>query len=226
MHRVSTNPYLMAHDLFTSGELQQIQQAVKQAESTSGGEIVPVLARQSSFYETAFWRTGFLFALLAGALLSALYLFTDYLLLLPPYLWLLIVLIVGLLGALLAQWIPSVKRLFIGKAMQEARVLDQAKDMFYDHGISFTEQRTGVLIYISFFERRAVILADVGINELVPTGAWDTIVDQLTAGIKEGQRTDSISEAILACGQLLEESGVQRAVEDGNELSDEVHLKE
>ena len=97
--------------------------------------------------------------------------------------------------------------------------------MFHDHGVSFTEQRTGILIYVSFMERRAVILADVGINELVPDGAWEDIVNKLTTGLKQGQRSESIGEAIAACGRLLEESGVQRAVEDGNELSDAVRLK-
>lgn len=216
----------MPQDLFTSEDLAHIQQAVKQAESFSDGEIVPVLARQSSFYETAFWRAGFLLASLAGIILTVLYLATDYLLLLPPYLWLLIVLVAGLLGALLAQLSPPWKRLFISKAMQEARVLDQAKDMFYDHGISMTEQRTGVLIYISFFEHQAVILADVGIDELVPPSTWKEIVDRLTTGLKQGRRVDSICEAIIACGKLLEESGVQRAVDDDNELSDEVRIKE
>ena len=110
----------MAHDLFTPEELQQIQQAVQQAEATSGGEIVPVLARQSSFYETAFWRAGFWFALFAGTVLSVLYVTTTYLLLLPPYLWLLIVLVAGLLGALLAQALPSFKRWLISSAVQEA----------------------------------------------------------------------------------------------------------
>ena len=216
----------MARPLFTSKELQHIQAAVKQAESFSDGEIVPVLARQSSFYETAFWRAGFVLSFLTGIGLSVLYIATDYILLLPPYLWLLLTLASGLLGALLAQLLPSWKRLFISKGVQEARVVDQAKDMFYDHGISFTEQRTGILLYISLFEQQAVILADMGINELVPPGSWENIINRLTIGLKEGRRADSISEAIVACGRLLEESGVQRAVDDDNELSDEVRIKE
>lgn len=214
----------MSQDLFTSEELTQIQQAVQQAEQTSGGEIVPVLARQSSFYETAFWRAGFLFASLMGVVLTVLYLTTDLLLLFPPYLWLLLTLTAGLLGAGVAGGVPAFKRWLLGDAMLEARVMDQAKDMFYDHSISLTEQRTGILLYISFFEHRAVILADVGIDELVPPQAWDNVISTLTTGLKEGRRVASISEAIIACSQLLEKSGVQRAVDDGNELSDEVQV--
>ena len=113
----------MAHALLTPGELSQIEHSVKQAEATSAAEIVPVLARQSSSYEMASWRSGFLGALLAGLILSGLYLTTDYLLLLPPYLWLLIILTVGLLSALVAQGIPSYQRLFIGDNSQVVSVL-------------------------------------------------------------------------------------------------------
>ncbi|MGB3851002.1 MAG: TPM domain-containing protein [Tunicatimonas sp.] len=216
----------MATPLFTSEELTQIQQAVQRAEAGSGGEIVPVLARQSSFYESAYWRGGFLLALLVGGLLTLLYFTTDFLLFAPPHLWLLAVLASGLLGALITLLIPVVKRLLIGRATQEDRVLDQAKTLFYDHGLATTEQRTGILLYISFFEHRAVILADVGIDELVPPQSWQVMIDELTTGLKQGRRVESICATLAACGRLLEESGVQRATDDDNELSDEVQVRE
>jgi putative membrane protein len=216
----------MASPLFTSEELTQIQQAVQRAEAGSGGEIVPVLARQSSFYESAYWRGGFLLALLTGVLLSVLYFTSDFLLFAPPHLWLLAGLASGLLGALVTLLVPAVKRLLIARATQEARVLDQAKTLFYDHGITMTEQRTGILLYISFFEHRAVILADVGIDELVPPAAWQTMINELTGGLKAGRRVESICATLEACGRLLEESGVQRAVDDDNELPDEVQIQE
>lgn len=215
----------MPRNLFTSEELTQIQQAVKQAEALSGGEIVPVLAKQSSFYEAALWRAGFLFASLAGAVLTILYLTTDWLLLFPPYLWLLIVLTSGLVGASLALFVPSFKRLFVGKARLKGRALDQAKNMFYEQEITQTEQRTGILLYVSFFEHQAIILADVGIDELVSVETWENIIRELTTGLKAGKPAASISEAIAACGRLLAESGVQRAVED-DELPNEVRFQE
>ncbi len=216
----------MAASLFTSEELNRIQQAVQCAEAGSGGEIVPVLARQSSFYESAYWRGGFLLASLTGLLFTLLYFTTDFMLFAPPHLWLLIVLASGLLGALIALLVPAVKRQLIGRVTQEARVLDQAKTLFYDHGLTMTEQRTGILLYISFFEHRAVILADIGIDELVPPNAWQAMIDDLTIGLKQGRRVESICAVLEACGRLLEESGVQRAVDDDNELPDEVRIQE
>ncbi len=216
----------MAAPLFISEELNRIQQAVQRAEAGSGGEIVPVLARQSSFYESTYWRGGFLLALFTGILLTILYFATDFLLFAPPHLWLLAVLASGLLGAVITLLVPAVKRRLIGQATQEARVLDQAKTLFYDHGLTMTEQRTGILLYISFFEHQAVILADVGIDELVAQGAWQTMIDELTNGLKQGRRVASICATLEACGRLLEESGVQRAVDDDNELPDEVRIQE
>ena len=216
----------MATPLFTPEELAQIQQAVQRAEAGSGGEIVPVLARQSSFYESAYWRGGFLLALFTGILLTILYFATNFLLFAPPHLWLFAVLASGLLGAVITLLVPAVKRLLVSRATQEARVLDQAKTLFYDHGLTMTEQRTGILLYISFFEHRAVILADVGIDELVAQDAWQTMIDELTGGLKAGQRVESICATLEACGRLLEESGVQRAVDDDNELPNEVRIQE
>nr|WKN34201.1 hypothetical protein K4G66_17625 [Tunicatimonas sp. TK19036] len=210
----------------TREDLQQIEQAVKEAEERTGGEIVPVLAKESSFYEIALWRSAAIFAGLVGVLLTLLYLLTDVLLFMPPYLWLLLVLTAGLVGMMLAVSFWPVKRWLLGKQLVEARVIDQAKNMFYDHEVHLTEQRTGVLIYVSFFEHQAVVLADVGIDELVPEAAWATIVQRLTEGMKKGRAAESLCEAILACGRLLEESGIQKPIDDDNQLSDDVRVQE
>ncbi len=210
----------------TNDDLREIEQAVQQAEASTGGEIVPVLAKQSSFYEIALWRAGALLAGIAGVILTILFFTTDVLLFMPPYLWLLITLTAGLMGMTLVVSSWPLKRLFLSKQLREARVLDQAKNMFFDHDVHLTEPRTGILIYVSFFEHQAVILADVGIAELVAEDNWENIVQQLTQGLKQGRTTESISQAIIACGELLEASGVHKPIDDDNTLSDEVRINE
>ncbi len=216
----------MAKHLFTTEELQQIEQAVRDAEAASGGEIVPVFVRQSSFYEMALWRGGFLLSAFTALALTLFYAFTDGLLFLPPYLWLLIVLTAGLWGALLVAVLPSLKRWLIGKRPMHVRALDQAKNMFYDYQVADTEQRTGILLFISFFEKQVVILGDVGISEVVPEDRWQDIVTTLIQGLKQGKTTPSICQAIQSCGQLLEQSDIQHAESDNNELSDNVRFHE
>jgi putative membrane protein len=210
----------------TQEDLRKIEEAVQQVEARTGGEIVPVLARQSSFYEVALWRAAAVFAALSGILLTIVYLTTDLLLFMPPYLWLLLVLTSALIGMTLVVSAWPVKRLFLGRGMMAARVLDKAKNMFYDHEVHLTEPRTGILIYVSFFEHQAVVLADLGIDELVPEESWQLIIQKLTQGLKQGRTTESICEAIRACGQLLEDSGVHKPIDDDNNLSDEVRINE
>lgn len=210
----------------TTEDLHTIKEAVQQAEASTGGEIVPVLAKQSSFYEIALWRAGALFAGIAGLLLTMLFFTTDLLLFMPPYLWLLITLTAGLLGMTLVVSSGVFKRLFLGKQLLEARVLDQAKNMFFDHDVYLTEPRTGILVYVSFFEHQAVILADVGIAELVDEDSWSKVVLELASGLKQGRTTESVCQAIVACGEILEASGVHKPIDDNNTLTDEVRINE
>lgn len=207
-------------------DLLQIEEAVQRVESRTGGEIVPVLAKQSSFYEVALWRAGALLAAIAGLVLTIIFLTTDWLLFMPPYLWLLIILTAGLFGMILTVSSWPIKRIFISKQIREARVGDQAKNMFYDHDVYLTEQRTGILIYVSFFEHTAVVLADVGIDELVEEDSWSKVIEHLTTGLKQGKTVESICEAIQECGQLMEQSGVHKPIDDDNSLSDEVRINE
>lgn len=212
----------MPKKLFTPQQLQKIEEAVKQAESKSAGEIVPVFIRQSSLYEIALWRGGVAAAIAGGIALIILYFVADWLLFMPPYFWLLIPLTLGLLGSLLVTYSPGLKRALIGKELMQSKTLEKAKAVFLDLNISNTDQRSGILLMISFFEKRAIILADLGIAELVPDTKWKEIVDQLAIGIRSGNPTQSICDAISKCGKVLSESGLQRSDDDRNELSDTI----
>jgi putative membrane protein len=216
----------MPRNLFSKEELHRIEQAVREAEAASGGEIVPVFARHSSFYEMALWRGGCLLALLVSVVLVVVNETTDALLFLPPYVWIVIVFTAGIIGAAIVMQFPALKRRIIGRKILQARVEDQAQNMFFQHNISFTEQRSGILLYISFFEKMAVILPDIGIAEVVPEAAWEKVITDLTSHLRRGQTIEGITSAIQACGKLLEESHIQIANDEGNELSDEVRFKE
>lgn len=216
----------MPKNLFSKEELNRIEKAVREAEAASGGEIVPVFARQSSFYEMALWRGGCILAVLVSIILLIVNEITDALLFLPPFVWILIVFTSGIIGAAIVMQLPALKRRIIGRKILKARVEDQAQNMFYQHNISFTDQRSGILLYISFFEKMAVILPDIGIAEVVPEDAWEKIIIDLTAHLRQGNTIEGIASAIQACGNLLDNSHLQVADEDGNELSDEVRFKE
>lgn len=206
-------------------QLKQIEKAVTQAETESGGEIVPVFSRQSASYEIALWRGGFSASIITGVVMAIMYFLANWFMMMPPYFWALIPAAAGAIGALIVSTVPSFRRSLIGHELMASKVEDKAKVYFYDQNISMTAQRSGVLLFISFFEKKAIILADVGIAELVPNEEWQAVVSRLADGMKRGDIVESISEALRECGKIIADSGLQKAIDGGNELSDSVIIE-
>jgi uncharacterized membrane protein len=88
-------------------------------------------------------------------------------------------------------------------------------------GMTKTELRNGVLLFIACEEHRFVILGDRGIDEKVPAGFWDEIAAKLTIRFKAGEFTDGIAEAIHSAGEELRHF-FPRAEGDVDELSNEI----
>ncbi|WKN30068.1 TPM domain-containing protein [Porifericola rhodea] len=214
----------MAYPLFSKEESLQIKNAVVEAEKLSAGEIVPVISRQASWYEQSLWRAGALFSLITGMVLTIIYLSSESLLWLPPYLWLLICTTGGIAGATLAESLSVVKRFFISNKTMQQAVENKARQLFVEQGVSHTEQRSGILLFVSYFEKQAVILPDLGISELVEQKEWENVLQKMINTIRSGHTTQAICDAIKECGALLEASGIQKAIDDQNQLPDEVQI--
>lgn len=96
-----------------------------------------------------------------------------------------------------------------------------AERTFERLGLTGTEQRNGVLLFIAAAEQKFAILGDKGINEKVPPGFWDEIVGGLTSRFRAGEFTDGIVEAIEAAGSELRHYFPYHSA-DTNELSNEI----
>ena len=98
----------------------------------------------------------------------------------------------GAVGYLLAL-LPPVRRWLAGEATLDARARRRAAVAFLDQEVFRTRHRTGILLFVSLFERRVVLLADSGIHQKVEEGAWEAITRRLARGIRErpaGSRAD------------------------------------
>ena len=192
----------------------RVEAAVREAEAHSTGQIVPVVVGKSSGYPEARHR---------GALLGAA-LATVVVLLLRLPLTLaelpLIQLGAGLAGAALALWDP-IERLLAGRTELELATRDRALRAFHEHGLHRTEQGTGVLVFASLFERRAVVLGDHGIHARMGEAEWQRAADALVAGMARGDPAAGFCDAIRLCGARLAEH-FPRAPGGGtgNELTD------
>lgn len=96
----------------------------------------------------------------------------------------------------------------------------QAMIEFEEHGLANTRDKTGVLILIVLNKRKVEVLADKGINDVVPENYWDGIVWGITNSFKENKPCDGICEAVETVGQMLAEK-FPRKPDDVNELPNE-----
>ncbi len=207
---------------FTPQELDRIKAAVKLAEDKISGEIVPVFVERSGFYTIANYR-GVL--LLAAAAFLAIIIFDRYvpaLAILDPMFMFFIVSAGGLLGGILTHSIQPLKRILISRNHLDQATKKRAETAFLDEEVFNTRHRTGILIFISFFEHEVIVLADRGISKVVDQKEWDTLVQQLIEKIRMGKVTDGIEAAILRCGEILLEKGFLKTVDDINELGDDL----
>jgi uncharacterized membrane protein len=99
-----------------------------------------------------------------------------------------------------------------------------AERTFERLGMTKTDLRNGVLLFIASEEQRFVILGDRGIDEKVPPGFWDEIAARLTIRFKHGEFTDGIVEAIHSAGEELRHY-FPRAHGDVNELTNDINIE-
>ncbi|MBL8861887.1 MAG: TPM domain-containing protein [Planctomycetes bacterium] len=176
---------------------RRVHAALVEAERRTVGEIVPVVLGRSDAHPAAEWRSGLVMLLAGSALLEGL---------LPwhaPWLVLTIQLALGSAGFALARWIPGWKRLFVTRRRASEVCAEQAGLEFQRLELHRTEARTGVLVLVSLFERRVVVLGDVGIHATVGDAHWQRTRDAVLAGVDRGDLAGGLVEGIQACGELL-----------------------
>lgn len=207
---------------FTPDELDRIKAAVAKAEEKISGEIVPVFVERSGFYTIANYRGGIIFS---AAAFVAIVIFDRYipsLAVFDPLLILLLVAFAGLTGGILTHMLPFVKRAFLSREHLDQATRKRAEAAFIEEEVFLTRQRTGIMIFISFFEHEVMVLADKGISKVVDQREWDDMVRHIIEQVRLGRITEGIEASILRCGEILLEKGFVKTADDVNELRDDL----
>jgi len=208
--------------LFTAADFEAVRAAVRKAERGTAGEIVPYVVPASDVYAGAVWKGTALGALLGPLVALAVFHLGGFW---GSHLsfWIALPAAAGAAaGFLLATFVPGVKRWLAGSELLTARVHERAGMAFLTEEVFRTRERTGILLFVSLFERRVVALGDSGINQRVEVSHWEGVVDTVVAGIREGRPAAALVAGIEQCGELLARFGVAIRPDDSNELSDEL----
>ena len=201
-----------ASNFFSEAERHSIAEAVSAAEKKTSGEIVPVIATASGRYDRAEDLFGLVSAILL--LVAGRIVFQDIrpvdgdwasgqrlvLGIIP----IVAIILVGFsLGAALSTWIPALKLPFLSRTEMEAEVDRSAAEAFQRFRVRGTAASTGVLIYISLYERTVQIIGDDAIASKLNEDDWNQVRDLVLDGIRSGQAAEGLQQAIALCGDLL-----------------------
>jgi putative membrane protein len=194
---------------------RELAGVVRAIEARSAAEIVITVRARSGTYRHVDVAFG---AGLAATMLAiyayAPLVFTDDLA--PPA-----ILVSFVAGVLLAGSVDPLKRALLGRGARQAMVRMAARAAFVDQGIASTVARTGVLVYVSLFEREVEVVADTGVDVSRMGAAWSEAVAALEARARGGISPEDFGAALTRLGDPLAEAMPPRP-DDTNELPDEV----
>jgi len=199
-------------------DLAALHEELAAAERRTVGEILPVVVERSDRYPGASWLAG-LSLLIAGSILLGGRLPWD-----EPVLLLSVQLGFLALGYGTARLLPGFQRVFLSPRRAAEMVAEQAVQEFHRHALFETEARTGVLLFVSLLERRAVVLADRGIDAAVEPGQWVQTTTALIEGIRERSLRAGLEAGIRSAADVLEQHFPWTAG-DRNEIPDRIVLR-
>jgi len=195
----------LAQKFLTSGEYDQINAAVAAAEKKTAGEIVCMIQSASYHYPMSDVIGAATLALPAALALTPLVGGRLWLGTQNMWIFLSILVLAFAIGLWVVKYCPWIKRIFISDREIAEEVEEAAITNFFKHGLYRTKDGTGILIFISVFERKVWVLADRGIDAKVPSDHWQSVVAGITDGIRSKQAAASICLAIQTIGRTLAE---------------------
>lgn len=204
-------------------ERRRIDQCVAAFEAQTGAQVVTAVVGKSDNYPEIPWKA---FAL--GASLTAL---ARLLLDLARPDWLsgygtlfdaVLILGVGAALSLLTIRLHALARLFLHGARAETEVMQHAQALFLRRDVFATPLRNGVLILVSIFERRVVILPDTGLRAQIGDLALHPIIARMTPLLAEGRVCDALCRGVAEVEALLAAGGLHATGTEGAGLPDTV----
>lgn len=191
--------------------------AVREVEAASRAEVVVAVVSRSADYDRGPLLAGAAFgsAVLAFVLFSPWVFSLSAIAVLPPF--------AGAALALVVSAVPALERLVTPAGRRRKAVERAARAAFYDHRVSHTRERSGLLVYLSQLEREAMVVPDRGVTDCVPPDAWAAVVALVDAAGRTGHPA-ALAEAVRGMKDVLGRE-MPRRVDDRNELADVVEAR-
>ncbi len=194
-----------------------LHQAISSLEKVSAVEMVVSVKPRSSSYNDIILLWGIIFSFVALTFFIFYpMVFTDIIIYLGPVL-------AFLLGVILSFAVKPMQRILIGRERAEKNVEIMGRAFFQKGGIRHTTKKTGLLIFISVFEKKICLIPDRGIEEVVPRVELEKIKTNIQSIFSSldyiGNLASLIKELSMTFAKYMPVSE-----DDINELPDDIDI--
>lgn len=216
--------HLPMKKILSQSDKDHLNRLVAEAEKGTNAQIVLAVVKRSDSYAELPWKAFAIGASVAGLLLFVLhaavplwYSPTRVLIALAA------TLATGISLALLTVFVPRFARLFLSSPRAETEVKQYAESIFISHEVFATRKRTGVLLFVSLFERKVFILPDKGLCSMLGHNEIRKILKPMLVSLHQYELRKAFEEGLNELTGILQNSS--RQVPDGiseNELPNEI----
>lgn len=192
----------------TEQERTIIATRVAALEARTGTQVVTAVVGKSDSYPEAPWKA---FAL--GAATAALACVICQLAArgwsadTPETGHVLVILASGALLALLTILYPPFARLFVDRIRRDVEATQFAQSLFFRRGLDRTRRRVGILLLVSLFERKVVILAGEGFDGRIDAHDWEALTGRITLLLRHSTTAIALRAGLEAMEAVLLERG-------------------
>jgi putative membrane protein len=205
----------MAKPFLNDESKAALSAAVSAVEAASSAELVIAVRPRTGSYLHADLGFGILMGFVALAvLLFSPWIFAPVWVLIDPVL-------IGGLAGLVGSRSARLRRAFTPWRERRQRVEAAARSTFVERRVHGTSGRTGILFYVSVLEREAAFVADVGVEALAATEAWQRAVGEIEQAVRNKEDGVAVAARIRALAPLLGPA-LTRGENDVDELPNEV----
>ena len=210
-------------------QASQVAEAIGQVEARTSAEIVCAVATESGRYDRSEVLCGVVLAAISLVVAHTFRFFNqleqgsfEEVPALGPA-WQVGILVGGVvIGTVLASYWHGLRQVLVGSGIQREEVDRAATYVFATSGMTATRQGTGVLIYVSLFERRVVVLADHAALAVLGESGLETLRDTAVSHLKRGAMVDTFVETINQAADSLSEKLPADPGQNPDELANQV----
>ncbi len=201
-------------------EAHILNQHIAELEKRGNIQIVLAVVKRSDSYVEIPWKAFAMITVFTGFLVFIMGLFNT----LTDSFWLYITIpfFAGIISSLATLYIPSFARFFLSAHRAGQEVKQYAESLFLSRELYATETRSGLLMYISIFEKRVFLLPDKGLQELFTSEDLDGMLNSMIIQLKQNNLFSSFEAGLKQLDASLKGPKSAAPVKGKNEIPDDI----